>query len=82
MQVLIELNDDQVDSVLAEGLQRAYETHLLFPEEPDYDELHEAFKVILKYFLGEKAGTKYLHGLAKIEKKYNAKRLAEAENGL
>jgi hypothetical protein len=82
MQVIIELNDDQVESVLAEGLKRAYETHLTFPNEPDYEELHEAFKIMLKYFLGEKAGSKYLHGLAKIEKKYNARRLVEAEGGL
>lgn len=82
MQVIIELNEDQVDSVLGEGLKRAYETHLLFPNEPDYDELHEAFRVMLKYFLGDKAGAKYLHGLAKVEKKYNSKRLTEAEGGL
>jgi len=82
MQVLIELNDDQVEEVLAEGLKKAYEVHLSFPNEPDHDELHEAFKLMLNYFMLEKDYKKYMHGLAKVEKKYNAKRLAEAENGL
>ena len=82
MQVLIELNDDQVDEVLAEGLKKAYEISLTFPHEHDYDELNSSFKILIKYFMGEKAGAKYLHSLAKVEKKYNAKRLVEAEGGL
>ena len=82
MQVLIELDEDQTESVLVEGLKKAYEINLTFPHEPDYDELNEAFKVMIKYFMGDKAGAKYLHGLAKVEKKYNAQRLAEANGGL
>jgi hypothetical protein len=82
MQVQIKLDDDQVDEVLVEGLKKAYEINLTFPHEPNYDELNDAFKVLLKYFMGDKNGAKYLHGLAKVEKKYNAQRLAEANGGL
>lgn len=82
MQVLIELDADQVDSVVVEGLKKAYEIHLTFPNEPDYEELSYVFKVMIKYFMGDKASAKYLHGLAKVEKKYNTKRLVEANGGL
>ena len=82
MQVLIDLDDDQTDALLVEALKKGFEINLTFPNEPDYVELNQAFKLLLEYYMGEKASAKYLHTLAKVEKKYNAQRLAEANNGL
>lgn len=81
MQVLIELDDDQIESVLVDGLKRNYETHLSL-REPEDHHIHEAFQIMLAYFMTEKEYAKYMHGLAKVLKNYNAKRLADAHNGL
>jgi hypothetical protein len=82
MQVLIDLDDDQTDTILVEALKKGFEINITFPNEPDYAKLNAAFKLMLEYYMGERASAKYLHSLAKLEKKYNAKRLAEANNGL
>ncbi len=81
MQVLIELDDDQIEQVTCDGLKRAYETHLSL-REPEDHHIHEAFQILLAYFMTEKEFRKYSHGLAKLTQKYNAKRLVEANNGL
>jgi molybdopterin-guanine dinucleotide biosynthesis protein len=81
MQVLLELDDDQIESVLVEGLKRNYEVHLQMHEDNEHH-IHEAFHIMMAYFMSEKDYAKYMHGLAKVHKKYNAKRLAEANNGL
>lgn len=85
MQVQIELEDEQIDYILAEGLKSAYETHIQFKEDCDdftYEELNNAFKIMLQYFMLEKDYIKFMHSIAKVEKKYNSKRLAEAHGGL
>jgi hypothetical protein len=81
MQVLLELDGDQIEQVTKEGLMQAYETHLSL-REPEDHHIHEAFQILLAYFMTEKEYSKYIHGLAKVHKKYNAQRLAEANNGL
>jgi hypothetical protein len=50
--------------------------------EPEDHHIHEALQIMLAYFMTEKEYAKYMHGLAKVLKKYNAKRLADAHNGL
>jgi hypothetical protein len=60
MQVPIELDADQVEQILVEGLKQAYEVNLTFPEEPDYEKLHQAFQVLLPYFMGEDAYIKFV----------------------
>ena len=60
MQVPIELNEDQVEQILIEGLKQAYTVNLTFPEEPDYEKLNKAFHVLLPYFMGEDAYLKFV----------------------
>lgn len=45
-------------------------------------ELSEAYKLVLEDHMGERAFQTYMHDKAKKEKKYNSKRLTEAEGGL
>ena len=85
MHVTIELDDEQVDDVLEEGLKSAYQTHLMFVEDSEeytFEELDNAFKLILKYFMLDKDYRKFMHDVAKVQKKYNSKRMVEAEGGL
>jgi hypothetical protein len=82
MQVLIDLNDDQADEVLVEALKSGYKINLNFPEEPNFYEISQAFRTLLAYYMGDKDFAKYMHKRAKVRKTYNAKRLAEANNGL
>ena len=82
MQVIIELNDEQTDEVLVEGLKSGYAINLNFPEDKNFYEISQAFRTLLTYYMGDKECAKYLHARAKVRKNYNAKRLVEAENGL
>jgi hypothetical protein len=82
MQVLIDLNDDQADEVLIEALKSGYQVNLNFPDEPNFYEISQAFRTLLAYYMGDKEFAKYMHKRAKVRKTYNAKRLAEANNGL
>ena len=91
MQVPIDLNEDQVEQILTEGLKQAYQVHLTFPEEPDYEKLNQAFHVLLPYFMGEDAyikfvvkATKEANEVLEHDKKMKklSKLLAEAHNGL
>ena len=45
-------------------------------------ELSEAYKLVLEDHMGERAFKTYMHDKAKKDKKYNSKRLTEAEGGL
>lgn len=81
MQVLIELDDDQVESILVEGLKKNYEIHLNMHEGNEHH-IHEAFHIMLAYFMTEKDFAKYMKGLKSVHKKYSAKLLADAHNGL
>ena len=79
MQVQIKLTDDQVDAILVEGLKDGHRVNLEFPEEPNYYEINQAFRTLLAYYMGEKEFDKYIKPF---NKKYDAKRLVEANNGL
>jgi hypothetical protein len=91
MQVSIKLDDDQVESILVEGLKKSYAVNLTFPNEPDFEELNKAFMVLLPYFMGENKAKKFVDKATKeskyvldqdaILRKYG-KVLAEAYNGL
>lgn len=82
MQVTIELEDEQVDYILVEGLKSGFETNKTFPDEPNYYEIDQAFKTLLAYYMGDANYAKYAHDMAKTRKTNNAKRLADAYNGL
>jgi hypothetical protein len=91
MQVPIELDDDQIESITVEGLKRSYEANLTFPDEPDYEKLHQAFHVLLPYFMGEEKFTQFAvkvkkdtDKLLEQEKKLRkfGKALSEAYRGL
>ena len=79
MQVTISLEDDQVDEVLVQGLQHGFKTNLHFPEEPNYYEVNQAFRTLLAYYMTDKEFDKFIKPF---NKKYDAKRLVEANNGL
>lgn len=81
MQVQLELDDDQADEVLKSALKDAYEVHLHMYEKDSYH-VHEAFKIMLAYFMTEKEYEKYMKSMSVEHNNYNAKRLAEAHNGL
>ena len=91
MQVPIELDADQVEQILVEGLKQAYEVNLTFPDEPDYEKLYQAFHVLLPYFMGEEKFTQFAvkakkdtDKLLEHEKKLRkfGKALSEAYRGL
>ena len=82
MQVIIELNDEQTDEVLVEGLKSGYAINLNFPEEKNFYEISQAFRTLLTYYMGDKECAKYLHARAKVRKNPKALRLVEAESGL
>ena len=82
MQVIIELNDDQADEVLVEALKSGHVINLNFPDEPNFYEINQAFRTLLAYYMGDKEYAKYMHKRAKVRKNHNAKRIANAHNGL
>ena len=82
MQVPIKLTDEQVDDILVEGLKSGYEINKSFTDEPNYYEIDQSFKTLLAYYMGDKEYAKYMHKRAKVRKNHNAKRIADAYNGL
>jgi hypothetical protein len=50
--------------------------------EGDEHHIHEAFQIMLAYFMKEKEYEKYMKSMSVQHNNYNAKRLAEAHNGL
>ena len=45
-------------------------------------DLHDAYKLVLQDFMGEKEFNKYIHEIAKKEKRYDSKKLTDAHGGL
>ena len=82
MQVQIKLTDEQVDDILVVGLKSGFEVNKTFPDEPNFYEIDQAFKTLLAYYMGDANYAKYAHDRAKTIKTNNAKRLADAYNGL
>jgi ribulose bisphosphate carboxylase small subunit len=80
MRVSIELDDEQVDEILVEGLQSGHKINLEFKDEPNFYEVNQAFRTLLAYYMGEKAFDKYIKPFN--NGKQNAKRLVDAHNGL
>ena len=85
MEVKLNLNYELVEPVVIAVLQEQYEILLktvpLGFKEEELD-LSEAYKLVLEDFMGYKEFQKYSHDLAKKNKKYDSKRLTEANGGL
>lgn len=75
----LELNWDQTEKIVAEALQESLRLELRMSEG---DDRIEAYKLVLSDFMVAEDYQKFMHDIAKKESKYNAKRLAEANNGL
>lgn len=75
----LELNWDQTERIVAEALQESLRLELRMGEG---DDRVEAYKLVLSDFMVAEDYQKFMHDIAKKESKYNAKRLAEASNGL
>ena len=80
MQVQINLTHEQVDEILVEGLKDGFQVNLNFKDEENYYEINQAFRTLLAYYMGDRAFDEFIKPYNK--KKYNAKRLVEANNGL
>jgi hypothetical protein len=77
--VNIELSWEQTEKIVAEALQESIRLELRY--EDDVERI-DAYKVVLSDFMLAQDYQKFMHDIAKKESKYNAKRLAEASNGL
>jgi len=75
----LELSWDQTEKIVAEALQESLRLELRFNEGQDRI---DAYKLVLSDFMLAQDFQKFMHDIAKKESKYNAKRLAEAGNGL
>jgi hypothetical protein len=78
----IELNWDQTEKVVADALQESLRLELRFGDGGNDPDRIEAYKLVLSDFMLAEDFQKFMHDIAKKESKYNAKRLAEAGNGL
>lgn len=77
--VNVELSWDQTEKIVAEVLKESIRLELRFEDDPARI---DAYKLVLSDYMLAKDFQKFMHDLAKKESKYNAKRLAEAGNGL
>jgi hypothetical protein len=75
----LELSWDQTEKIVAEALKEAIKLELRF--EDDAIRI-DAYKLVLSDYMLTADFQKFMHDIAKKESKYNAKRLAEASNGL
>lgn len=84
MKIALDINYEVAEPIIVAVLKEQYE--LLLKDAPlgiDKElDLAEAYKLVLEDFMGSKEFQKYTHDLAKKNKKYNSKRLIEAEGGL
>ena len=85
MEIKMNLSHEQVEEVIVQFLKDQYQWLKTSPpirlNEEELD-LTEAYKLVLEDNMGYHAFQKYAHDLAKKNKKYNSKRLIEAEGGL
>ena len=77
--VNVELSWEQTEKVVVQSLQESIRLEIRFDSDPVRI---EAYKLVLSDYMLTKDFYKFMHELAKREPKYNAKRLAEAGNGL
>ena len=80
--VNVELSWDQTEKVVAQSLQESIRLELRFGDDNNDPDRIEAYKLVLSDFMLKEDFQKFMHDIAKKELKYNAKRLAEASNGL
>ena len=80
MQVTINLTHEQVDDILLDGLKDGFRVNLEYADEPNYYEINQAFRTLLAYYMGDKEFNNFIKHYK--TRKQNAKRLAEANNGL
>ena len=84
MEVKLNLNYEVAEPIVVGLLKEQYE--ILLKDAPlgfeDEDALRDAYKLVLEDFIGRQELQKYMHDIAKKNKKYNSKRLTEAEGGL
>ena len=82
MTINVELNWDQTEKIVADALQESLRLELRFDDYINDQSRIEAYKLVLSDFMLAEDFQKFMHDIAKKESKYNAKRLAEAGNGL
>jgi hypothetical protein len=75
----LELSWEQTEKIVAEALKESIRLELRFEDDPVRV---DAYKLVLSDYMLAKDFQKFMHDIAKKESKYNAKRLAEASNGL
>jgi hypothetical protein len=84
MKITLDIDYEIAEPIIVAVLKEQYE--LLLKDAPlgfeDEVDLNEAYKLVLEDFMGSKEFQKYTHEIAKKNKKYNSKRLTEAEGGL
>ena len=84
MKITLDIDYEIAEPIIVAVLKEQYE--LLLKDAPlgfeDEVDLNEAYKLVLEDFMGNKEFQKYTHEIAKKNKKYNSKRLTEAEGGL
>ena len=84
MKITLDIDYEIAEPIIVEVLKEQYE--LLLKDAPlgfeDEIDLNEAYKLVIEDFMGSKEFQKYTHEIAKKNKKYNSKRLTEAEGGL
>lgn len=85
MEVKLNLSHEQVEEVIVQFLKDQYQWLKTSPplglNEEELD-LTEAYKLVLEDNMGYHAFQKYTHDMAKKNKKYDSKKLVEANNGL
>jgi len=86
MKLELTIDADQSDAIFVHIAKERYELlvqdKIKWANEPLIDETLEAYKLILQDSMTEKDFKTYMHSFAKKAKKYDAKRLTDAENGL
>ena len=84
MKITLDIDYEIAEPIIVAVLKE--QSELLLKDAPlgfeDEVDLNEAYKLVLEDFMGSKEFQKYTHEIAKKNKKYNSKRLTEAEGGL
>jgi len=84
MKITLDINYEIAEPIIVTVLKEQYE--LLLKDAPlGFEEeinLSEAYKLVLEDFMGSKEFQKYIHNIAKKEKRYDSKKLVEANSGL
>ena len=85
MEIKLNLDYELLEPIVVAVLKEQYE--LLLKTAPlgfndNEVELSGSYKLVLEDFMGYHEFQKYAHDMAKKHKKYNSKRLTEAEGGL